>query len=102
MAGIKLVVQIGSWLAELPRLYRSYVEPAAADISTAFDSIIGKLDPSVQSYLEMASDSISNTVTSLLGGISSWAIDALPAQPAASRGPLSASFSRYWPPSFLW
>lgn len=77
LAGVKLVVQIGSWLAELPRLYRSYVEPAVTDVSTAFDSIIGKLDPSVQRYLEMTSDSISDTVTSLLGSISSGAINLL-------------------------
>lgn len=74
LAGIKLTVQIGSWFAELPRIYRQHVEPAIGEISTSLDDIINKLDPAVQRYLETASSNISKAVDSLISSISSGAI----------------------------
>lgn len=77
LAGTKLVIQLGNWMAELPRLYSQYIEPSAASISDSFEKLFVSLDPAVVNFLNMASDNISNSVSSIVSSVSRGAINAV-------------------------
>ena len=86
LAGSRLVVQVSVWFAELPRLYRAYIEPAAADVSHWLDEFSGGLSPAVAAFFAAASESLSRSVSGLISSISSGAISFLSS--LATRVPL--------------
>lgn len=73
--GIKLVVSLGNWLADLPSLYKNSIEPVISDIGDNFDGIFAALDPSIQSFMDTASASISSAVSNIVSAVSSGAIN---------------------------
>ncbi|MGD9560287.1 MAG: sporulation integral membrane protein YtvI [Oscillospiraceae bacterium] len=74
LLSIRLVIYLGGWFAELPRLYTTYIEPAIAQVGTFFNDFIVGLDPSMRQFLESSAESLTNSVATVLTAISNWAI----------------------------
>lgn len=77
LVGIKLILILRDFIADLPGIYTAYIEPLIKDTFDNLQGMAARLDPAMVHYIENMTASVSQSAGSLISSASSTAIKAL-------------------------
>lgn len=75
LLSVRIIVTVGGWFGDLPRLYRESIEPVITSIGASLDHLFVGMDPALAAFFDTASQSISNAVSTVISAISSGALN---------------------------